>query len=134
MAVGDGEGPTPIRRLVGIYDADGGLTGELRYLVARFRGRGHCSLCDITHGSLREKSAFRQCRARLGVPMELLHRNQRNDVADGFEFNLPCVLAETDGELLCLLDATALESCQGDVDAFERSLREAASARGLVLA
>ena len=123
----------PIRRLIGVYDADAGLTGELRYLVSKLRGRGHCSLCEITHGSLREKAAFRQCRARLGVPMELLHRNQRGDVAGGFDGDLPYVLAEAGGGLVCLLDAMALEECHGDVDAFERSLHAAATANGLLL-
>ncbi len=42
----------PVRhvvRLIGVYDADGTLRGELGYWVGARLGRRHCSLCDITH-------------------------------------------------------------------------------------
>ena len=33
---------------MGVYDADGGLLGELAYLTGRILGIAHCALCDIT--------------------------------------------------------------------------------------
>merc|ERR1719221_725426 len=40
--------PVPIR-LTGIYDADGGVAGELAYVFRVATGRKGCSLCKITH-------------------------------------------------------------------------------------
>ena len=39
-----------IKRILGIYNADGGLWGEMRYITGRIFGKSHCALCDITHG------------------------------------------------------------------------------------
>ena len=38
-----------VESIWGVYHADGGLIGELKYVAgALFKGQ-HCSLCDITH-------------------------------------------------------------------------------------
>lgn len=37
-------------QVVGIYNADGSVTGELAYAAAKLTGRGSCELCDVTHG------------------------------------------------------------------------------------
>lgn len=72
-------GPTTPRvtRVMGVYDADGSLVGELRYLWRRTFAGEHCALCDITHGSLRRRpqwdrsaSAFSD---RRGVDIVLFH-------------------------------------------------------------
>lgn len=39
-------------RLIGVYDARGSLLGEVAYLWGKVRGTRHCSLCDITGGSV----------------------------------------------------------------------------------
>ena len=38
----------------------------------------HCTLCDITHGTLREKPAFADLRCSLGVPVDVVHRNEQD--------------------------------------------------------
>jgi hypothetical protein len=48
----------PVRRLVGVYDADGTLRGEVGYWVGARLGRAHCALCDITHSPIRERSGL----------------------------------------------------------------------------
>jgi hypothetical protein len=45
----------PVEELLGVYDADGGVRGELAYVWGRWRGGVHCSLCDITHTTWRRK-------------------------------------------------------------------------------
>ena len=58
--------------LVGIFDADGGLRGELRYVIDKLAGRGHCALCDITHGlNPLGKRSFKEACAAAGVTMTL---------------------------------------------------------------
>ncbi len=56
-----------ILRLVGVYDADGSLRGELAYWVRARLGRAHCALCDITHGAVRERREWQAGRAELPV-------------------------------------------------------------------
>jgi hypothetical protein len=129
---------TPRRRvlaLTGIYDADGTLVGEVRYVVMHLLGRAECVLCDITHGPLRRKAAFDDLRGRLGIPFETVHRDERSpEVAAVSEGRLPCVVAlveHADGTTghEILLDADALRACAGDVHRFEPVLRAAIDRR-----
>ena len=53
MASSDTTTSQQIVRLIGVYDANGTLSGELAYWIGARLGRRHCSLCDITHGSVR---------------------------------------------------------------------------------
>ena len=64
----DGVVSGEITRLVGVYDADGSLLGELSYFLRARVRRAHCALCAITHGRVRERRAWRASRDRLPVP------------------------------------------------------------------
>ena len=49
-----------VESIWGVYHADGGLIGELKYVAgALFKGQ-HCSLCDITHKIAWEKSDMKK--------------------------------------------------------------------------
>jgi hypothetical protein len=115
-----------IERIVLVYDADGGIAGEISYVVGKLRGTSHCSLCDITHGVTGEKSAWRSCRAALGVPVDALHRNEldraQRRAVDG---KLPCVLARTEDGYERIVERDALEGCEGDVDRLRARIEEA---------
>lgn len=123
---------TTVRRLAGVYDADHTLRGELSYFVNAKLGRAHCALCDITHGTFREKGDWRRCQAELPVPFETFHRDDQPDAvrraADGAA---PIVVAETDEGWIPILDAAALEACAGDVDAMQQAIEAALQAKGL---
>ena len=54
-----------VTALTGVYQANGSLSGELRYVVGKLLGSAHCALCDITHGAVREKPGFVACREAL---------------------------------------------------------------------
>ncbi|MEZ5256918.1 MAG: hypothetical protein R2705_08510 [Ilumatobacteraceae bacterium] len=93
-----------IERLVGVYNANGTTWGELSYVVGRSLGRAHCALCDITHGKVREKSAWQECRSGLPVPFDTFHRNDQPDAVRAATGGaLPAVVAETDEEHVLLL-------------------------------
>ena len=63
-------------RLVGIYDADGTLAGELRYAFGKLTGRSSCALCDITHGwNPTGSRQWKQACAASPVALELVHRD-----------------------------------------------------------
>ena len=120
-----------VTELVGVYDADGGLAGEARYVIGHVLGRAECSLCDITHGRLRRKREFDEFRVRLGVPFDVVHRNERGPEVVAATAALPCVVAVTDAGLVTLLGRVELEQCDGDVDQFEYALLAAIAAKGL---
>jgi hypothetical protein len=127
-------GPVVVAGLVGVYDADGGLAGEAKYVVGHLIGRLECALCDITHGPVRRKKAFDALRARLGVPFDVVHRNERSpEVERATGGALPCVVAVTDGGIRALLDKAALEACGGEVDQLEAALHTAIADRNMRL-
>ena len=104
-------------RIVGIYDADGGWRGEVRYAVRLLAGGGHCSLCDITHGfnPLGRKDWKRAC-AQAPFEISFIHRDQATEVQRAVAAVLPAVLAGGDDSWRLLVGAEELESCAGDPD------------------
>lgn len=119
-------------RLTMVYDADGGLAGELRYVVGHLLGRAECSLCDITHGPVRRKADFDELRGRLeaqGHTVRVVHRNEQTPAeAAASEGHLPCVLAaseEAPDQWRVIVSADVLRSAGGDVAAFDEQLAAA---------
>ncbi len=101
--------------LVGIFDADGGLRGELRYVIDKLAGRGHCALCDITHGlNPRGKRSFREACAAAGVTMTLLHRDEASPEQLAAAGRLPAVLAGADDHWRVLVPEGDLAACEGN--------------------
>lgn len=124
-----------IDRLVGVYDADGTMLGELAYVVGHVLGRRSCALCDITHGGLRRRPEFDEAAASLGVPFDLVHRNERSAELLALTGKaLPCVVALGDGEQVVLLDREALAASSKDPAALVDAIRKTAAARNLALA
>jgi hypothetical protein len=124
-----------IVRLVGVYGADGTLRGEISYWVGARLGRRHCSLCEITHGSVRQRPEWTTCRADLPVPFDTYHRNDQPDVirsAAGGQS--PVVVAETATGHVVLLDAAALDACAGSIDRMLEAIEQSAARLGLTLA
>ncbi|MFM7224106.1 MAG: hypothetical protein ACKO1Y_01520 [Actinomycetota bacterium] len=121
-----------VRRVVGVYDADGTWWGEVAYFVGARIGRAHCSLCDITHGPLREKAEWRECRDALPVPVECFHRDdQPAAVRAAAAGTVPVVVAElTVGDPVVLLGPEELEGCAGSVTAFSERLTAALARLG----
>lgn len=121
-----------IRRLVGVYDADGTLRGELTYWVGSRLGRAHCSLCDITHGLARERSDWRACRAGLPVPFDTFHRDDQPDAVRAAASGIaPVVVAETNDGYVLLLGPAALDTCAASPDKLVSALESAVDALGL---
>jgi hypothetical protein len=125
--------PGEIVRLIGVYDADGSVVGELSYFLRARMGRGHCALCDITHGRLRERADWRACRDRLPVPLVTFHRDdQPTRIRAGGGSAPPVVLAETtDGVLVVLVTRDELVRCAGSPERLSEAIRMAALAHGL---
>jgi hypothetical protein len=119
-------------RLVGVYDADSTLRGEVAYWIGARLGRRHCSLCDITHGTLRERAEWRACRGELPIPFDTYHRNdQPEDVRTAVHDVAPVVVAITADGVVGLLGPVELDACGGSVDRLIDMLDAAATAAGL---
>ena len=113
-------------RIYGIYNADGGLIGELFYLFGKLLGRTHCDLCDITHSTFGEKKSWRAMNSRLQFPVELVHLNQRDLKLSSFTQGItPCVVLEKEDKYWLLIDSERLKSCGGKVSESEKILAKA---------
>ena len=117
------------RRLIGIYKADGGIIGEVSYLVGHLLGTKECSLCDITHSPLEKKAEFKEFEKRLqvelGIGFRLAHMNERTagELAASLDQE-PCVLLENaDGSIEFFLDSDELKAASGRVAPFEVLVR-----------
>jgi hypothetical protein len=86
-----------------VYDADHTLRGELSYWIGARLGRTHCALCDITHGSVRQRPDWKACKSELAVPFDTYHRDdQPASVRAAADGAAPVVVAETDGGTVLL--------------------------------
>ena len=106
------------QRLVGIYHADGSFMGELRYALGLLRGV-HCSLCDITHGGVRMKQAFRQWMDERPERIDMVHLDEQpSDLAAFTQGQTPCLVVDRGSGWEMLLGDEDLKACDGDVTRF----------------
>ena len=107
-----------IKALTGVYHADGGVIGKLRYgYEAYLKGRS-CSLCDITHAFAWEKRSMAAFRRSLGIPFELLHLNEQSAaLAAVTRGHTPCIAARTTDSYRIFVTDEELRRCGGDVAA-----------------
>ncbi len=100
--------------LVGIFDADGGLRGELRYVIDKLAGRGHCALCDITHGfNPLGKRSWKDACAAASLSVELLHRDEASPEQLAAADRLPVVLTGDGASWRILVPEEELSDCKG---------------------
>lgn len=119
-----------VERILGVYNADGGLVGELRYIVGHLLGTVSCALCDITHSPIRRKHEWdtlvENLADTLGVTVELRHLNELTErEREAVGASAPVVLIERGGMLEPLLDARRLDELDGSVSAFGIAIRDA---------
>ena len=123
-----------ILQIVGVYDADGTIRGELAYFIGARLGRRHCSLCDITHGKVFERRDWQQCRATLEVELITVHRDEAApQVLEALNGRFPGVVAITERDAVVLLGPEELEACNGSPEALMAGISGAAAALQLLL-
>ncbi|MCC5952122.1 MAG: hypothetical protein JJU45_08515 [Acidimicrobiia bacterium] len=128
----DVSGAATVTELIGVYHAEGTLRGELRYWIGARLGRAHCALCDITHGTFKEKESWRSCTADLPVPFLTYHLDDRPaDVRAATERSSPAVLARTAVGVHALLGPAELERLDGDPQRLAEAIVGAVHAVGL---
>ena len=118
----------PLTRLMGVYNADGGVVGEARYIVGHLLWLTSCSLCDITHSPLRRKPEWDAMVTDLDIPLEVLHRNEvSSELSRWLEgVVLPVVVGVDEHSVFHLvLDADTLDQTAGSVSEFYQVLTRA---------
>lgn len=112
--------------LIGVYNADGGIVGELTYVFGHLIGVRSCSLCDISHSPIKKKSSFKALEQHLlaehGIIVRMIHLNERNEreqkASEGRE---PCMLLEyPDKSISMFLDSTDLKALSGSVSSLKK--------------
>ena len=113
------ESPTKI--LYGVYDADGGVWGELKYILGKASGLAHCSLCDLTHGwSLKGKKDWLNLINQSGLEFKLLHRNeQSNELAKVTSGRTPCIAQIVSHSYSIIVTPVELQACEDDIGKFK---------------
>lgn len=113
-------------RIVGVYNADGGVRGELAYVVGHLLGRVSCELCDITHSPVRRKRSWDQLVADFPIPITVVHRNDVPSSIAPFVVpaDLPALYAvRADGSVGLVVGRDELASMAGSVPELDRTLR-----------
>ena len=106
-----------MNKLIGVYDADATLWGEMSYWIGARFGVRHCGLCDITHSLFREKSQWRQCQSKLEhdlhIEFETFNRNdQPDDVRACIDGDYQAVVMRgDDGKVSMFMSAGEIEAC-----------------------
>jgi hypothetical protein len=110
-----------------VYDADGTITGEVSYWIGHhIFGKVSCSLCDISHGTFRQKQVWKQWvdgLAQRGVVVQTLHRNdlsrpEHHTTREVIDNRFPCVVVhDDDGSVKFIAGDAELIACNGQVDA-----------------
>jgi len=112
-----------------VYNADGGLRGELRYVFGRLRGAAHCSLCDVTHAGLRRRPGFDAACEQLPIPLELSHRDEIDQsMTEVIGGRYPCVVI-VDPDPVVLLGPEDIDACARDPDALIMRITQELAAR-----
>ena len=120
----DSAARAPITRLVGIYRADGGLVGELRYLAGHYLRGDECSLCSVTHSTFRRRPEWDEQVAALGIPFDLRHRNELDAELAQYADRSACIVAiDIAGSTRVLLSDHEIGEAHGDVSTLFTMLR-----------
>jgi hypothetical protein len=110
--------------LVGVYDANSTVIGEVSYWVGARLGKTHCSLCELTHGLFTQKSEWKNCSRTLSVPFRTFHRNDApTDVLAQLNGSFPAVLARTEKGPEIILTSEQLENFDGSTERFSEWLK-----------
>lgn len=122
--------PGPVDRIVLVYNGDSGLATMLLDVVKKATGREDCALCEIAYSPVGKRRAWAACEARLGVPVEELHRDKLPPAWGVARADLPCILGRMGDERpSVLLSRTDIAGCRRSAEQLERRLRAAIDAR-----
>jgi hypothetical protein len=124
-----------IDRLIFVFNAGSGSFNAFLDSARKLLQIKGCTLCTITHGLAGEKSDWKACKEEIGVPVDYVHNDEISPALAAVigEGKLPCVVAESGGELILLLGPDVLDRCKGSVADLKGRLSVFSSMKGLEL-
>ena len=100
------------RTLYFVYNADGGLLNEIKYWINKnlSNKQNTCELCDISHSKIFVRSDWLQFIKELkkDYKVEVLHRNEVPKKIIEKNFVFPCVIGETENDLIEIISSISL--------------------------
>lgn len=117
------EPASDVDELIGVYNADGTVVGEVSYWIGARFGRAHCSLCEITHGTFRVKDEWLACERRLSIPFHTYHRDDAPaDVLRVTDGRFPIVVRRSQDGLAVVMTPEQLDELHGSPERFVEAL------------
>ena len=94
-----------------IYDADGGMWNEIKYWYQKniWEEGSACELCDISHSKYFVRLEWLQFIRELKkeYKVKVLHRDEIPKNIQEKSYSFPCVVGETENELIQIIDKVA---------------------------
>lgn len=108
-----------VTEIIGVYNADGGVLGEVKYVLGKTFSSTHCALCDVTHSGVRKKREWVEGCESSTVPVRMVHLNERDETeVKACTLGTPTVLLKyADGTVKAVLGPEELE-VNGSVSEF----------------
>ena len=101
--------------VIGVYHANGGILGELAYVVGRMLGLTSCALCDLSHGLISEKMSVKSWRCSAAFSIQFLHLNETDSLtAETVRGRTPCVVLRSEQRVELLIGKEELADMAGD--------------------
>ena len=95
-----------------IYNADGGLLNEIKYWINKnlLKKNTKCELCDISHSKIFVRSEWLEFIKELKkeYKVEVLHRNEIPESLLKKNYAFPCVILETEHDLIEIINGISL--------------------------
>ena len=105
-----------VKNIYFIYDADGGILNEIKYWVNKniLKKDSACELCDISHGKFFVRLEWLKFVKELKTKykVEVLHRNELPKKIEERNFQLPCIIGETDDELIEIVNKNTFQDLE----------------------
>ena len=105
-----------VKNIYFIYDADGGILNEIKYWVNKniLKKDSACELCDISHGKIFVRLEWLKFIKELKTKykVEVLHRNELPMKIKERNFQLPCIIGETNDELIEIVNKTTFQDLE----------------------
>ena len=100
-----------LKKIYFIYDADGGLLNEIKYWINKnlLNKTSACELCDISHSKFFVRFEWLKFIKELKnhYQVKVLHRNELPKNIQDKNYQFPCVIGETENELIEILSKIA---------------------------
>src|SRR6056300_736774 len=104
-----------MQQVVGIYNADGTIGGELAYAFSKLARRGSCELCDVTHGwNPLGKRSWKEAVERCSLDLRFLHRDEALPDQLSAAGQLPAVVIANDDGWRVIMTSSEFANFKSD--------------------